>query len=71
MDNCIVCKSKCLDVCLKIDDLTYWKCRFCEAKFLDKKNYISYNEEKKHYLKHNNSLSEELQLMHRNYLYPN
>jgi hypothetical protein len=59
MDNCIVCKSKCLDIFLKVDNLTYWKCGFCEAKFLDKKNYISYNEEKKHYLKHNNSLSDQ------------
>ena len=37
MDNCIVCKSKCLDIFLKVNDLTYWKCKFCEAKFLDKK----------------------------------
>ena len=59
MDNCIVCKSKCLDIFLKVDNLTYWKCGFCEAKFLDKKNYISYNEEKKHYLKHNNSRSDQ------------
>ena len=59
MNNCTVCKSESLKVFLKIHDLVYWKCNFCEAKFLDHKNYISFNEEKKHYLKHNNSLNDQ------------
>ena len=59
MNNCIVCRSKGLVLFLKIDELIYWECSFCKAKLLDPKNYISYNEEKKHYLKHNNILSDE------------
>ena len=59
MNNCIVCKSESLKVFLKIHELVYWKCNFCEAKFLDHKNYISFNEEKKHYLKHNNIINDQ------------
>ena len=59
MKNCTVCKSKNIQIFLKIEELIYWKCNFCEAKFLDNKNYISYNEEKKHYLKHNNILTDQ------------
>mgnify|MGYP000574740491 CR=1 FL=1 len=59
MMNCIVCRSENVKLFCKIKKLIYWKCCFCKAKFLDKKNYISYNEEKKHYLKHNNSLNDQ------------
>jgi hypothetical protein len=59
MDNCTVCKGENLQFFLKIDQLIYWTCNFCEAKFLDKKNYISHNAEKKHYLKHNNNMSDQ------------
>ena len=59
MKNCTVCKSKNIRIFLEIEELIYWKCNFCEAKFLDNKNYISYNEEKKHYLKHNNILTDQ------------
>ena len=43
MDNCIVCKSKNLEIYLEVQKLVYWKCNFCEAKFLDKENYIIYS----------------------------
>ena len=59
MKYCTVCKNKELIFFLKIKELTYWKCNFCKAKLLDKKNYVSRNEEKKHYLKHNNTLNDE------------
>ena len=59
MNICTVCKSKNLQICLEINELVYWKCNFCEAKLLDQKNYISFNEEKKHYLKHNNIINDQ------------
>ena len=65
MNTCKVCKSSNINVCLKSGKLFYWRCNFCDSKFLDPKNYISSSNEKKHYLKHNNSLTD---LNYKNFL---
>ncbi len=56
--NCIVCKSNLVVFFKLIDDIKYWKCNFCLAKFIDKYNYPSKIFEKKHYLKHENSMED-------------
>ena len=56
MNKCKVCKSSNI-IFFKIWKLLYWDER-CGSKFLDPKNYIS-NSEKKHYLKHNNSITDQ------------
>ena len=58
MKICKVCRNSNPDLFLKLEELVYWRCNTCEAKFLDPKNYVSRNYEKKHYLKHNNSTSD-------------
>ena len=58
MNTCIVCKSSDLNLFLKCRKLVYWECKTREAKFLDPKNYVSSSYEKKHYLKHNNSVTD-------------
>ena len=59
MIQCIVCKSKTIDLFDIINDKTYWRCQRCCAKFLDKKDYVDLETEKKHYLKHNNFIKDE------------
>jgi DNA-directed RNA polymerase subunit RPC12/RpoP len=39
MNECIVCKSKIIELFDIIEDKTYWTCQYCNAKFLDKKDY--------------------------------
>ena len=58
MNICTVCKSSDLNLFLKCEKLEYWECKTCGVKILDPKYYISYNFEKKHYLKHNNSITD-------------
>ena len=58
MKTCTICKSSCLKLFLISNNLTYWECKTCKAKILDSNHYIRYNDEKKHYLKHNNSLTD-------------
>ena len=58
MVECIVCKSNLIKLFEIIKDKTYWKCNFCHAKFLDKKDYVDIETEKKHYLKHNNVIKD-------------
>ena len=58
MIECIVCKSKIIDIFQIINNLTYWECNYCSAKFLDKKNYVDLETEKRHYLKHNNFIND-------------
>tara|TARA_B100000212_G_C27184390_1_gene451753 strand:- start:340 stop:696 length:357 start_codon:yes stop_codon:yes gene_type:complete len=58
MKLCKVCRNSNPDLFLKLEELVYWRCNTCEAIFLDPKNYLSRNYEKKHYLKHNNSTSD-------------
>ena len=58
MNICKVCKSSNLNFFLKSGELLYWECKTCVAKFLDPQNYVSNSYEKKHYLKHNNSITD-------------
>ena len=58
MNECIVCKSKMIELFDIIKDKTYWSCQNCNAKFLDKKDYVDLKTEKKHYLKHNNFIND-------------
>ena len=56
--HAIVCKSKMIQLFDIIKDKTYWSCQNCNAKFLDKKDYVDLKTEKKHYLKHNNFIKD-------------
>ena len=58
MIECLVCKSKRIELFDIIKDQTYWKCKHCCARFLDKKHYVDLQTEKKHYLKHNNNIKD-------------
>jgi len=55
---CIVCKNQRAKEYKNIEQKRYWKCSYCEAIFLDKKFYLSSNDEYKHYLTHNNDLND-------------
>jgi hypothetical protein len=46
MIECIVCKNKKIELFKIIHEKKYWHCINCEAKFLDKKNYINAINEK-------------------------
>ena len=59
MNTCKVCKNSNLKIFLKSGKLIYWECNVCGSKFLDPKNYISNSNEKKHYLKHDNSITDQ------------
>ena len=65
MNKCKVCKSSNIDFFLKSGKLLYLGCNVCSSIFLDPNNYVSNSDEKKHYLKHNNSLTD---LNYRNFL---
>ena len=65
MNICKVCKSSNIDLFLKLGKLLYWGCNVCDSKYLDSKNYVSNSDEKKHYLKHNNSITD---LNYKNFL---
>ena len=56
--NCIVCKNNLVNIFLMIDNKTYFECKKCYAKYLDKKHYIDTESEKKHYLKHENYIED-------------
>ena len=58
MNICRVCRSSKPYFFSKSKQLVYWGCYACGAKFLDPKNYVSNRYEKKHYLKHNNSIND-------------
>ena len=58
MNICKVCKNNNLKIFLKSGKSIYWGCKVCGSKFLDPKNYVSHSYEKKHYLKHNNSIND-------------
>ena len=58
MNNCIVCNNKKIEIFITIKEKVYWKCLFCLSKFLDKKHYVDFETEKKHYLKHNNHIND-------------
>ncbi len=58
MEFCRVCKSEKIELFLSKNNLHYWLCNFCETIFLDPRNFINSNNEKKHYIKHNNSIND-------------
>ena len=58
MDICKVYVSSKPYLYVKLGQLVYWGCDNCGAKLLDPKNYVSNSFEKKHYLKHNNSITD-------------
>ena len=58
MIECIVCKNNKIVLSDTVKDKVYWDCLYCNAKFLDKKNYVNLETEKKHYLKHNNLIKD-------------
>lgn len=58
MNICKVCKSFDLNFFKKYGNLVYWDCRTCSAKILDPQHYVSNSYEKKHYLKHNNTIND-------------
>lgn len=66
MKICTVCKNDKIEFFLKLKDKIYWRCRICEATMLDNRNFISTNQEKYHYLKHNNVIND---TRYRNFLY--
>ncbi|MAY91247.1 MAG: methyltransferase type 12 [Rickettsiales bacterium] len=55
--KCIVCHNYSAKVFVVLKEKKYWKCNFCNAKFLDKKNFLDSKLEKQHYLKHENDLN--------------
>jgi len=56
---CIVCKHTDIILFKKIKGKQYWKCNQCKSIFLDKKFYLSSEDEYKHYLTHNNDINDE------------
>ena len=56
--KCIVCHSGATQVLGVYDNKTYWKCIYCGAKFLDKIHYLCAQDEKCHYLKHDNRIED-------------
>ena len=56
---CIVCKHNKAVVFTKIKQKRYWKCDECKSIFLDKKFYLSPEDEYNHYLSHNNDINDE------------
>ena len=57
--HCIICRNCCVKSFSTNDNKTYWKCTFCNGKFLDKLHYISNVSEKNRYLEHNNDINDE------------
>ena len=56
---CIICKNQKAAIFTNIKQKRYWKCSYCEAIFLDKEFYLSFDDEHKHYLTHNNDVNDE------------
>ena len=59
IQNCIVCSSNLVESFKTSDNLNYWHCNSCGAKFLDRKHYIDEDSEKKRYLEHENIIENE------------
>ena len=59
IQNCIVCSSNLVESFQTSDNLNYWHCNSCGAKFLDRKHYIDEDSEKKRYLEHENIIEDE------------
>ncbi len=58
MKICTVCKNNKIKFFFNIKKLDYWQCERCKATMLNPVQFISRNEEKKHYLKHNNEIND-------------
>ena len=56
--KCIVCHSQNIKSFGIFDFKHYWKCDFCEAKFLDKCHFLQRTDEKKHYSNHKNCVND-------------
>ncbi len=52
--NCLVCRSSSVGLFAKIESKTYWRCRTCEATFLDARHHPGTQEELSQYLLHEN-----------------
>jgi len=59
IQDCIVCSSNQVEPFQTSDNLNYWHCNSCGAKFLDRKHYIDEDTEKKRYLEHENIIEDE------------
>ena len=59
IQDCIVCSSNLVESFQTSDNLNYWHCNSCGAKFLDRKHYIDEDAEKKRYLEHENIIEDE------------
>ena len=57
--NCVVCKSELIELFKIIEDKKYWKCNFCQAKFLDEVHRLDLKEERNRYEQHNNKIHDE------------
>ena len=58
MTECIVCHSNLVESFSTLDKNKYWKCNFCQAKFLDKHYFIDEVSEKDRYLEHENVIED-------------
>ena len=56
--KCVVCKSCLVNFFTIVDSKTYWECRNCYAKFLDRGHFLDQVEEERHYLKHQNNIND-------------
>ena len=59
IQDCIVCSSNLVESFQTSDNLNYWHCNSCGAKFLDSKHHIDKDSEKKRYLEHENIIEDE------------
>ncbi len=51
---CPVCQATSPQPLLEVDSRSYWRCDVCEARFLDPKQFPGCEEERTHYLNHDN-----------------
>jgi len=52
--TCPVCRASGARRLLEVDDRTYWRCRICDATFLDPSQRLSRDDEVSHYQHHEN-----------------
>ncbi|MDW7667941.1 MAG: class I SAM-dependent methyltransferase [Bacillota bacterium] len=55
--NCNLCSGE-GELFYKINDIKYYKCSKCNSVFMDSQNYLTYEEEKSRYEKHNNDVED-------------
>ena len=54
LQHCPVCRDATPQPFMKVSLHSYWKCAYCEARFLEPKNRLSHEEEIRHYQTHEN-----------------